>query len=395
MWDYLKSKFKLAKQIIKPLSKAIVEVDGKQLLLEALKLDNDLKKYRSGVLLWANDEYPNCMLIFSALFGNLFKNRISKFQPNMKRAVEDYFKFIENVKNKKDYPDELNASKLVLSKQPLHMLVNQDKYLKKFYKELLEGLNIYSSQVEDYTVKTIPVLRTFILDLKRFILQNSDIELNEKYYEFDLEKIETIEDLEQQIKTIPKTKTLKFIFKLSTKVKKEIRKIQKESLSSIPEVDESFKKLIENLMKDIDEVSWVEIRLKQIEKIDAFIINFNKYIARLFYILSHNSKDYYPVYIRLNQKSEPRRELITILGEKMKDQYPDLSQYLSSLLYYFRDLRHFEAHNDPIVRIYDGVVYVVRPESGEEEEINIPEFVQEMYTYSHFIEALGLPRIYV
>lgn len=390
----MKSRLKLAKQFVKPLSKAIKDVDGKRLLLEVLKLDYDLKKYSSGVLLWANDEYPNCMLIFSALFGNLFKNRTSKFQPNMKRTVEDYFKFIEDVNNKnpKDYHDEFNVSKLVLSKQPLQMLVSQDKYLKKFYKELLEGLDIYSSQVKDYTVKTIPVLITFTRDIKRFLLQNSNIELNEKYFDFDLEKIETIKDLEQQIKTIPKTEVLKFVFKLLKKAKNEIRKIQKESLSSIPEVDESFKRLIEALMKDIDEVSWVEIRLKQIEKIDAFIIHFNKYIARLFYILSRNSKDYYPVYIRLNQKSEPRSELISILDEDMREKYPHLSQYLYSMLYYFRDLRHFEAHNDPIVKIYDGVVYVVRPESGEKVEINIPEIVQEIYTYSHFIEALGLPK---
>lgn len=386
---------KLAKQIIKTLSKAINEVDDKRLLLEALKLDHDLKKYKSGVLLWVNDEYPNCMLIFTALFGDLIKNRTSKFQPNMKRTVEDYFKFIEdvNIKNIKYYHDELNSSKLVLSKQPLQMLVNQDKYLKKFYKELLKGLDIYSSQVEDYTVKTIPVLITFTRDIKRFILQNSDIELNEKGYDFDWEKIETVEDLNQQIKTIPKTKFLKFIFNLLKKAKNEIRKIQKESLSSIPEVDESFKKLIEDLMKDIDDVSWVEIRLKQIEKIDAFIIHFNKYIARLMYILFHGSKDYLPVYIRLNQKSEPRSELVPILDEKMRDKYPDLSQYLSSLLYYFSDLRHFEAHNDPIVRRYDGVVYIVRPESGEEEEIKISEIVQEIYTFSHFIEALSLPRV--
>lgn len=88
-----------------------MEVDGKRLLLEALKLDYDLKKYNSGVLLWANDEYPNCMLIFSALFGNLVKNRLSKFQPNMKRTVEDYFKFIGDVNNKnpKYYNDEFNA----------------------------------------------------------------------------------------------------------------------------------------------------------------------------------------------------------------------------------------------------------------------------------------------
>ena len=132
--------------------------------------------------------------------------------------------------------------------------------------------------------------------------------------------------------------------------------------------------------------------VKQIEKIGAFIIHFNKYIARLFNILSRSSKDYYPVYIRLNQKSKPRGDLIPILDGEMRDKYPHLSQYLFSMLYYFRDFRHTEAHNDPIVRIYDGVVYVVRPESGEEVKINIPEIVQEIYTSSHFIDALGLPK---
>ncbi|MFW9972113.1 MAG: hypothetical protein ACFFDF_18125, partial [Candidatus Odinarchaeota archaeon] len=184
------------------------------------------------------------------------------------------------------------------------------------------------------------------------------------------------------------------IYLTHRKTMKAIKRIQKESLTAIPVLDETFKKLIDDLKKDIDEKSWIRLRLFQIERIDAFVIHFSKFIARLYYLLSHNSKDYLPPYIRLNQKSEPRIKLKSILNDEMRKDYPFLSQYLYSLLYYFRDWRNKVAHNiDHIVEISNGVIHIVNPETGEKEEINLGEIENEIYVYSYFIEALGIPKI--
>lgn len=374
------------------LVKAITKVDGERLYFEAIKAQIDLKKYKSGVLLWAKEEYPNCMLIISALYGSIFENRISMFRPGMKKVVDEYFTFLDDIKakNLENYQEEIKISnELVFKKhiQPMNMLVNQDNYIKKFNRELSEGLNMYSSQVQIYTEKTIPILKNSLEQIIEFSFQNRDIE--PKNFRFDIEKASTVKDALRQLKSLPNN--LQKLRKIIKEANKKIIKIQKESLSSISELDDKFKNLIENLKENIDDNSWVYLRLFQIENIDSFIIHFTKYIARLFHILSHGIKDY-PIYIRMNHQFVPRNKLEHILKDEMKMKYPKLSDYLCPLLFYFKDLRNIKAHNFPRVRISDGIAYISRPGIKEDAEMNLKETNRMIDTFSYFIEALGLPK---
>lgn len=387
-------KFKFVRQNIKPLLDAISQVDNDRLLFEAIKLYNDSKKYSSGVILWANKEYPNYLLISSALFGDIFKDRTSLFQKDMKIVVDQYYGLIDKVKEKnvKYYDDEIDTSKLILSKQPLQMLTSQDIYIQKFHNELEKVLNTYSSQVKGYSLDVMPVILDFTEEMIKFLIQNENSDLSLEEIEIDLEDVEIMGEIIHKIKKISKIKALKAIIGTWKKTMSRIRKIQNETLTLIPEVNERFKELIEDFKENVDNKSWIKLRLFQIERLDAFIIHFNKFVARLFHILIKSSKDYRPAYIQLKQRSEPRSLLEPILVD-MKDEFPDLSGYLSSMLYYFRDQRHRIAHNiDPIIRIYGEKIYLVDPESGEEMEFKIREIEREILAFSYFIESLGLPK---
>ncbi|MFW9973623.1 MAG: hypothetical protein ACFFDF_25810, partial [Candidatus Odinarchaeota archaeon] len=202
-------------QSIKSLFRAIEQIDSAKLIFEALKLHYALKKYSSGILLWLKDEYPNCILIISPLYGNLFESRTSKFQQKMKETVDEYYRFVGKLRAErpKYYQEELNASRLILSSRPLQMLVNQDNYIKIFNKKWLDSLATYSNIVQDYTDKAIPVLITFILDVRKFLKDNINMEFSDNDFEFDFERVKTTEDLYQQIKMIPKMKSIRFVIK--------------------------------------------------------------------------------------------------------------------------------------------------------------------------------------
>jgi len=391
----MKRRYKISKHIVKSFIEAIEKVDSDTLIYETIKFSYDLNKYGYGVLLWLKYEYSNFISICTPFLGNLISDRTSKFQPEMKKIADDYYKFIKKVKERNllYYQEEFDRSRLTLSKQPLYILSNQDLYIRKFHQRLSNILNNYSCQLKEYNARIIPILKKFTEKMMEEIEKNKIDDISKENIELNLDKNEDINDLFRDLKKMTKVKFVIKIIKNARTTSKAIIRTQKKTLALLPEVSEKFKNLIEELKEDVDEISWIKLRLSQIMRLDAYYIYFIKYIARLNHILSRNSIDYHPIYIRLtHEHSEPRREMEPILND-MQEDFPYLSYYLNELLYYFKLVRNEEAHKPvPIVRKHDGAFWVVDPKTQEETEFKVEEFEREITSFAYLIDALRLPK---
>lgn len=139
----MQSNSEKTKIIFKRLLQTITQIDWEKLKIEVENLQEDLKKYNSGTLLWAKEEYPNYMLIISALYGGIYNNLTSTFLPEMKKVVEEYFAFHDDVKvrNPELYQKEIEeTNKLVFEHeiQPMDILVAKDAYIKYFNRKFLD-----------------------------------------------------------------------------------------------------------------------------------------------------------------------------------------------------------------------------------------------------------------
>lgn len=390
----LKSKLKKKKSTFLRFTKLIMQIDWGRLNIEIRRLQEDLKKYKSGILLWAKEEYPNYMLIISALYGNIFEEIISTFRVNMKKVVDEYFKFLDDVKaeNLELYQKEIEESNELVFKnqiQPKDILATKDAYIKHFNRKFSESLETYSAAVHNYTEKLTPVLFSFAGQIKEFLVQNRYND-SKKDLKFDIEKASSVSNALQQLKKLPKN--LQKLRRISKDINKRRKKIQKKSLSNISELDEKFKNLTEQFFEiyGADETLWVYLRLLQIKEVDSFHIHFTKFVARLFHILSKNNNNY-AIYIEKEHHRDTRRMLKSILEHKINKKYPKLSNYLRSMFNYNK-YRRIEAHHAPRVRFSNEIAYISIPGTEKEVAMNLKEINGIIKTYSYFIEALGLPK---
>jgi len=376
------------------LYRSITQIDWQKIKIEIENLQEDIKKYKSGILLWAEDTYPNYMIIVSALFGSIFDNIISSFLPGMKKVVDEYFTFHYDVKarNSKLYLEEIQESnKLVFEKniQPMDILVAKDAYIKNFNQKFAELSKIYSTQVYDYSGKIEPILFSFGEQMNDFL--ENKVNINSKTeVKLDIENAISVSDALRQLKKLPR-EFLK-LRKISRETNKSIRRIQTESLSRIPELNEEFKSLIDNFIDvySADDALWVYLRLLQIKDVDSFHIHFSKFIARLFHILSFNNKNY-PKYIRKKHYEKTREMVKDLLESQMRQKYPSLSNYLRSIFDYNK-YRKIEAHHAPRIRLSSEIAYISIPGTNKEIPMNLKEINSIISTYSYFIHALGLPK---
>ncbi len=77
----------------------------------------------------------------------------------------------------------------------------------------------------------------------------------------------------------------------------------------------------------------------------------------------------------------------------MKQKYPKLSEYLLSMFKYNK-YRMIEAHENPKIRMSNGIAYIPVSGTNEEVEMNLEEIKKILNPYSYFIRALNLVRSY-
>lgn len=385
---------------------SLIKLDWEKVSIQGERFQEDYKKYGSGILLWAKEEYPDWMHVISILIGSIFDQVSSSMLLGMKTVVVEYFAFLDEVrtKNPELYKEELEESNEMFFKktiQPMDLLVTKDPYIKKINQKMIGNLKILKPQIQDYSERLRPILTSYGEQLKektnkippREELDSimSDIKSNKGSYTKLIESIASFKKFGEVLNEIPQE-----FRKINEETNAKIKEIQSESLPDLPKLGEGFKTLAKDVMEvyDPNDPSWAYIRLGLIKDIDSFHIEFTKFIARLSHILSNDNRDYaesIPLILIKPKKHYPntRKKLKQILKSEMAERYPKLSEYLLSMFEYNK-YRIIEAHENPKVRMENKIAYFSIKGTNREVEMNLEEINKIHRTYSFFIKALNI-----
>lgn len=368
------------------------QIDWWKIKEEAQDLQEDIRKHKSGVLLWVKELYPNYMLLANGVFGNLFENIISPLKLGMKKVVDEYFTLLENVKrdNPNLYFKEINESTNLIFykiKQPIDSLFAKVAYIKKISQRFAKISEIYSSKVHDYSNEIEPILNSFTKRIINFLNKKGEPKSEREISHYKKERSLRIPDLLKKLRKLPKE--LRRIYR---KTLSEIMLIQSQTFSDISKLNKKVRQLLDDfydIYGDNDKV-WVYMYLLQIKDVDSFHIHFTKFVARLYHIQMYNNRNY-PRYIKRRYHPKTRLELKKMLENEMNQKFPKLSDYLRSI-FELNKYRKIDAHNVPRVKISNGIAYLSIPEKMEDIQMDLKDINSIIKTYSYFIKALNLPR---
>ncbi len=396
------------KQKLANFMRLLSQIDREKVKIERVKFEEDFKKHGSGLLLWAKEEYPNSIQLSSVLYGGIFDKLIKTFLPGMKKVVDEYFTLHSDVKTKNPdlYQEEMKESlELVfeITIQPMDLLVAKDPYIKKINRQFSGGIKTLKPQMQDYNDKLISELAYYKDQIKE---QNNTLsqmeDLDSKLKDLKSGKVslpklmESLVDLKNfgdQLKSISQD-----FQNINKKTSNKIKELQKETLPDLSKLNKEFKNTVEDLKEtyDFNDPSWAHQRLLLVKDFDSFHIIFTKFIARLFYILSHDNRDYTKKIPEIDPKKhhpETRNKLKQILKLEMKQKYPKLSEYMLSMFKYNK-YRKIDAHEIPKIRMSNGIAYIPVSGTNKEIQMNMEEIKTMLNTYSYFIRALNLVSNY-
>jgi hypothetical protein len=381
----------------------LTQIDREKAKIEGLKFQDDYKKFGSGTLLWAKEEYPNYMIMTSLFTRGSLDKLLKTFLPGMKKIVDEYFTFLNDIEtqNPKLYEEEISESnEFVFEKtvQPMDLLVAKDPYMKYVNRKLSGSIKLLKPQMQDYSEKLQSELSAVgeqIKEMTNALPQREEFDSKMRYLMSDkgnlsklIESIATLKDVGDQLKTFSQE-----FQNIGVETTKKIKELKEKSLPDLPKVSKEFKNVTNEIKEiiDVNDPSWAYQRLGLIKDVDSFHIIFTKFVARLFHILSHDNRDYTENQYIISEKYHPqtRNKLKDFLKLEMKQKYPLLAEYLLSMFNY-NVYRKIEAHEIPNLRVSEGIAYIPVSGSREEIEMNLEEIRKILNTYSYFIKALGL-----
>lgn len=331
------------------------EVSSLTLNKELTNFQKDIDKYRSGVLLWVRDCYPNVVLMYSLLGVDLSNLKVG---PNMKEVVDEYYTFIRDVRERNPvlFNMELIESKSFFGgeMQPIKF-ATKDLLINSLDSRITKIMQILSPQIKKYAEKLI-------------------IEIEHLF----------------------KNSTLKSILNLPIFITK-IKRFQKETMPSLNDISDDVNIIIDDFKRICNEntsIAYLELNL--IKNIDSFNVNFTKFFARLFSILLLSKGDErikHESYLLYNPDSRDynfntRKNLKIFLDQYMKSRYPKLSNYIRDMFNY-NIFRIIESHRNPLVRIAGGFAYFSNPGKNDL-YMNLSKIMRVTKTYNFFIDSLGL-----
>ena len=388
----------------------LTQINQEKVKIEGEKFQEDFKNHGSGIFLWAKEEYPNYLLLISTFFGAMFDKLTNNFFPGMKKVIDEYFSFHNDVKNRNPdlYQEEvIESNKLVfeITIQPMDLLVAKDPFIKSINRKFSDGINILKPQLQDYYEKLELELASYGEQLKEksnFLPQKE--EFDSKMRELTsgkvslsklIESVVTLKQVGEQLKNFSQD-----FQNIGKETSKKMKELQKELLPDLPEVSKEFKNISDGFKEiyDVNDPSWAHQRLLLIKAVDSFHIKFTKFIARLFHILTYNNRDYAKKkpQIEINPKkyySNTRNKLKQILKLEMTQKYPKFSEYLLSMFKYNK-YRKIEAHDIPKIRTSNGIAYIPVSGTKKEVEMDLEQIKTILNTYSFFIKALKLVSNY-
>ncbi len=346
----------------------------------------DLIKYRSGVLLWWNEDYSGLKEIFRLFGMHDFTKEI--VLDGMKDVVEEYYDFIDQVKKKNPllYQEEIEDSmKNYFEKtiSPNMILFHKNSLLHYLYSQMKEFKEQNDLFPTNYTKKDI-------LQLK------SNIESNITDIKEDLKSIITngIDAIVKNVRaTISKDDPLIEIS--SENIYEEHEKFEDTNFA------EKYCNMSVFFLDALKHGSLPMIYegLRLLKDIDSFNIQFTKFLSRLYHILTENNRDYKKkkdCYFLISPRpfnSRTRTLLKDFLRLKLRKRYQKLADFLSKIYTKFNVFRRIEAHEIPDkIKISEDKRTIYIPRVGDVLDLvmNIDELNKMMTTYFFFIDALGL-----
>ncbi len=328
------------------------EFPKKTLNKELENFQEDLKNYSSGVMLWLNDKYPSVVLKYSLVGLELSNLNI---RSNMRVVVDEYYKFIADVKEKKLelFNEEMEESKkkIFASEVQTKDLSSKNPYINYITTRYTKNMEALAPQIKIYADMVTP-------EIKQFGTSN----------------------MKNLIK-LP-------FFMIKTK------RIQKKTLTKLNEISTDVIDMNEEFKRVYYENPSIAYQLLTlISNIDSFNIDFTKFVARLFKIKSKGDGSVkYESFEQINPKHydfETRIKLKNFLKDDLESEYPELSTYIRSMFNYNK-YRKLASHKNPKVReIIEGKAYFMRP--GKTDLVmDLNEIMRETRTYGYFIDSLRL-----
>jgi len=379
---------------------------------ELEKLQEDFRKFDLGAILWAKELYPNATLIMSVFIGPIFK---VKFLPGMKEVVDQYFKFLNDVKmsNAELYLKEIEESRyMVFEKmlQPIDLLVEKDPFLKKLNQREKERLDSLAPQYESYIKRIKEEFQSFSTHLTNIKLpkkEEFDISSKDVVKEVLKEIFKNLKEGDGDLKNIPKIAIPEFfqekinqmknihddVMDARRKLVDNMKNLNNEVFSDLPKVREESKKYFNIIMGvyGTRDTAWVYQKLKLIENIDSFNIHFTKYIARLYHILAKNDRNYVQkkTFITITKHDPKIRKKLKKFLKELSLKYPNLANYILEM-FNLNKYRIIEAHDNPLIRISNGNAYISKLGTEKEVEMDMTETMKILNTYMFFFKALKL-----
>ncbi len=378
--------------------------EGKKLSLELERYRLDYAKYKTGVFLWWNEEYPTFMKLLNLL---LKKPTIFQFPcyENMKLVVKDYYGLINDDKNLNSllFTQEFQESvELVFKKNinPINILEKKDPLIK-----------LINDEVKAYVKKTTPILNDYIKrispEFKKYLdsitsplkeLISSYINNIIKVIIGEMSPLDLLNKTNQKNEDFSElTNEHSQMFKsLMSKIQKETKVRKQDMLLYSKEIETSNKLLEKNVFQDLG----ITVRnlIMLLKDIDSFNIHFCKFIYRLYHILTKNNRNYKDKpSCFFNIKPKPydfktRNKLKQFISGQLKSNYPRLAAFLIKG-FSFNKFRRLEAHEIPDkIRLSDDKKIAFIAQTGDVPDIrmNLEKVSKFINSYCFFIDALGL-----
>lgn len=364
---------------------------GESLQREIKDFQKEFNKYGVGMFLWVCEKY--CALI--KVIEMYIKDKKLPYIPIFKgsrEALEDYLKFIEDVKKKNEIllNQEINMSKELFfhkTARPINMLREKDPFMNFVIKKINKN---YTLLLDDFKAKTDKFMPDLIHNLEEYTKLTIPI-FNE------LAQQTTSDDIISSKNGNKLRKALQEQIDIVNAKNNPILELFEQEVGS--ERNEEIKQEINELLKKYNEVckqeeiSLIREYIILVKDIDSYNIEFAKFIRRLHHIKTKNNRDYLRdkkcFYLIDKYDRNARNKLKGFIASQLKIHYPNLAKFILCFFEY-NFLRKLEAHEIPIdIQLSKDKKKAFIPQKGNKKdaELDIKEIKKIKNTYGFFIEA--------
>jgi len=376
--------------------------EGQKMSTELEQYKLDYEKYKTGVFLWWNEDYPRLIN-----FLNLFSDSNAKIQfscyKNMKLVVKEYYNLIKDVENSNSNllnKELIESNELVFKKNinPKNILQNKSSLMKLINDELKAYVVQINPRLYDYIKQITPEFKNYVDSikeiLKKLISTQTDNLIEGIRGEQEDFQIKIVEENDKFTELINE-QTQKFT-SLMKSIQEDTKVRMEDILLYAKELETSHKLIESGIFKE--KIINIRNSIMLVKDLDSFNIHFCRFINRIFHILTKNNRNYKNkenCYFNIKPKpynSKTRKKLEKFISNQLKTKYPSLATFLLKG-FNFNEIRQLDAHEIPDkIQVSDNNKIAFIPHTGDDPDIQIDleDIDRFINSYCFFIDALGL-----